>query len=125
MLIERYNFFYSICWLCLNILVIHVQLGQLDLWVSVIEWEWVHSNTTGNRFFLYLNTEQILLFACQNLFVYIHPSSFTILNVHTIINVHIVVANISITPHIKSANINVTVHIKSANINVTVHINKY
>ena len=28
--------------------------------------DWVHPNTTGNiRFFLYLNTKQILLFACQ------------------------------------------------------------
>ena len=81
--------------------------------------EWVHPNMTGNtRFFLYLNTKQILLFACQNMlfifikFIHNHQCSYSYTNVYVAV-------------HNKSANINVTVHIKSANINVTVHINKH
>ena len=37
-------------------------------WQMCNRMEWVHLNTTGNtRFSLYLNTKQILLFACQNM----------------------------------------------------------
>ena len=37
-------------------------------WQMCNRMEWVHPNTTANtRFSLYLNTKQILLFACQNM----------------------------------------------------------
>ena len=37
-------------------------------WKMCNRMEWVHPNMTGNtRFSLYLNTKQILLFACQNM----------------------------------------------------------
>ena len=58
--------------------------------------EWVHSNNTGNRFY-YCNEQRTRRPVCfQICCIYIHSSSFTIINVHT------VTANISVTIHIKS-----------------------
>ena len=49
---------------------------------SVIEWCWVHSTITGNRFFLYLKTKLKYLFACQNmLLIFIKVHSYTSVNV--------------------------------------------
>ena len=74
--------------------------------------EWVHSHTTGNtRFFLYLDTKQILLLlvkiCCLYSSKFIHKCSYSYTNVNVIvhikpaINVYVVVANINVTVHIK------------------------
>ena len=75
--------------------------------------EWVHSNMTGNRFFLYLNTkhETCLLPKMSHMYF---QSSLT--------NCSYSYTNINVTVHIKSA---INVHTVVANINVTVHINKH
>ena len=60
---------------------------------------------TGYRFFYCIEHNTRRLVCCQICCIYIHPSAFTIINVHTV-----------------AANINVTVHIKSA---FTVYIYNY
>ena len=74
---------------------------------SVIEWLFCTLKLHWNRFFLYLNTKQILLFACQNM-LHLSLSKVHSQNVHTV-----------------TTNVNITAHIKMVNINVTVHINKH
>ena len=82
--------------------------------ICVIEWSWVHSNTTGNtRFFLYLNTKQILLLLVKICclyspkFINSHQCSYSytvvnvIVHIKSAINVYTVVANINVTVHIK------------------------
>ena len=58
--------------------------------------ELVHSNSIGNRFFYCIEHKTRTLVCCQIYCIYIHPSLFTIINVHT------VAANINVTVHIKS-----------------------
>ena len=41
----------------------------------------VHSNLTGNRFFYCIECKTRRLVCCQICYIYIHPSSFTIINV--------------------------------------------
>ena len=67
----------------------------------------VDSNITGIRFFYCIEHKPRRIVCCQIYCIYIHPSSFTIINVTahitSAINVHTDVANINVTVHIKSA----------------------
>ena len=62
-----------------------------DVYFTVIEWCWVHSTITGNRFFLYLNTKLKYMFAvkicCLSFPKFIHSyTSYTNVNVTVHIN---------------------------------------
>ena len=80
--------------------------------------EWVHFNTPRNRVFHCIEHKTRRLVCCHICCIYIHPCSFTIINVHT------AAANINVSFHIKSA-FTVYIYIYSFKVTSNENINTY